>query len=52
MNATEVDAELLVDEDPEIVVAREGEHLAAEIDELGVQLEREMEVVVSTLVPQ
>ena len=52
VHAADVDGELAVDEDPHVVVAGEREDLAALIRELGVQLEREVEVVVAALVAE
>ncbi|WP_293246311.1 hypothetical protein [Nannocystis sp.] len=43
--AADVDDELLVDEDPHVVVTRDGEGLAAGVGECGVDLGREVEVV-------
>ena len=42
VDAAEVDDEVAVDEDPHVVVALEGEGLAAVVDELGVDLGREV----------
>src|SRR5262249_36204035 len=50
MQAPEVDRELAVDEDPEVVVAREAEDLAATVLELRVELGREAEVVLLAVV--
>ncbi len=45
MVAAEVDGEHTVHEHPYVVIAAEGEHLAARVRELGAQLGREVEVV-------
>src|SRR5262245_33380773 len=44
MNTADIDRELAIDENPQIVVARECKHLAARILEFGVKLRREVEI--------
>src|SRR5690606_33065564 len=50
VHAAEIDAELAVDEHPEIVVAREREHLTALVLELRVELQGEVVIVSVALV--
>src|SRR5579859_1233899 len=51
MQATEIDGELVVHEDPQIVVTFEGERFPSVVDELRVDLGREGEVVELVVVP-
>src|SRR5690242_14810265 len=44
MHTAEIDAELAIEERPEIVITGERERLAAAVDELEVELEREVVV--------
>src|SRR5690606_19974559 len=52
VEAAEIDRQTAVDEDPQVVVAREGEHLTADVSKLRLELQREVIVVAAPLVAE